>query len=128
MQKVIAYVTHGDELLVFEQSDFPEAGTQVPGGALENQELPAVGVMRGAAEETGLRICAPCARWERSQTRRRRGSKCCGTLSCRVGVQRALCRAVRRKARFPTNLLCHGFVRLARGVLSASRHGEAREP
>ena len=55
MQKVIAYITHGDELLVFEEPDFPEAGTQVPGGTLESQELPAAGVMREAAEETGLR-------------------------------------------------------------------------
>jgi 8-oxo-dGTP pyrophosphatase MutT (NUDIX family) len=54
MQKVIAYITHGDELLVFEQPEFPEAGTQVPGGTLESQELPAAGVMREATEETGL--------------------------------------------------------------------------
>ena len=44
MQKVIAYVTHGDDLLVFEQREFPDAGTQVLGGTLENRELPAVGV------------------------------------------------------------------------------------
>jgi len=55
MQKVIAYITHGEDLLVFEEPDFPEAGTQVPGGTLESQELPAAGVMREAAEETGLR-------------------------------------------------------------------------
>jgi ADP-ribose pyrophosphatase YjhB (NUDIX family) len=54
VQKVIAYITHGDELLVFEEPDFPEAGTQVPGGTLESQELPAAGVMREASEETGL--------------------------------------------------------------------------
>lgn len=54
MQKVIAYITHGDELLLFEEPDFPEAGTQVPGGTLESQELPAAGVMREASEETGL--------------------------------------------------------------------------
>src|SRR3954447_6051365 len=49
MQKGIAYITHGEELLVFEEPDFPEAGTQVPGGTLESQELPAAGVMREAA-------------------------------------------------------------------------------
>jgi 8-oxo-dGTP pyrophosphatase MutT (NUDIX family) len=54
VQKVIAYITHGEDLLVFEEPDFPEAGMQVPGGTLESQELPAAGVMREAAEETGL--------------------------------------------------------------------------
>lgn len=55
MQKAIAYITQGADLLVFEEPDFPEAGIQVPGGTLESQELPAAGVMREAAEETGLR-------------------------------------------------------------------------
>lgn len=34
IRKVFAYITHGDEIVVFEEPDFPEAGTQVPGGTL----------------------------------------------------------------------------------------------
>lgn len=54
VDKVCAYITHGDDLLVFEQPDFPEAGIQVPGGSVEAHERPADAVMRGAYEETGL--------------------------------------------------------------------------
>jgi 8-oxo-dGTP pyrophosphatase MutT (NUDIX family) len=54
VQKVIAYITHGDDILVFEEPDFPEVGTQVPGGTLEPDEAPVQGVLREAHEETGL--------------------------------------------------------------------------
>lgn len=54
IQKVFAYITHGDEIVVFEQPDFPEAGTQVPGGTLAVDETPSAGVLREAYEETGL--------------------------------------------------------------------------
>ena len=54
IRKVMAYITRGNELLIFRQPDFPEAGLQVPGGTLEPGEDPAAGVMREAIEETGL--------------------------------------------------------------------------
>lgn len=54
VQKVYAYITCRDQLLVFDHRDFPEAGTQVPGGTLEHGEAPAQGVLREAAEETSL--------------------------------------------------------------------------
>ncbi len=52
--KVYAYITRSDQLLVFRQVDFPEAGVQVPGGTLEPDELPEIAVLREALEETGL--------------------------------------------------------------------------
>jgi 8-oxo-dGTP diphosphatase len=54
-RKVYAYITHGHRLLIFSHVDAPEAGTQVPGGTLEEGEDPALGVLREAEEETGLR-------------------------------------------------------------------------
>jgi ADP-ribose pyrophosphatase YjhB (NUDIX family) len=54
VRKAFAYITHGDEIVVFEEPDFPEAGTQVPGGTLEPDEDPSEGVLREAFEETGL--------------------------------------------------------------------------
>lgn len=53
-EKVYAYITAGDRLLVFQHRDYPEAGIQVPGGTLESGEDPAAGVVREASEETGL--------------------------------------------------------------------------
>ncbi|MBI4551539.1 MAG: NUDIX domain-containing protein [Candidatus Latescibacteria bacterium] len=53
-QKVVAYITHEDRLLVFRHPAAPEAGIQVPAGTLHAGEPPAVGVMREALEETGL--------------------------------------------------------------------------
>jgi 8-oxo-dGTP diphosphatase len=52
--KVFAYITSGTCLLVFRHTDFPEAGLQVPAGTLEEDEHPDDGVLREAAEETGL--------------------------------------------------------------------------
>lgn len=57
--KVVAYVTRGRDLLVFTQAKFPEAGTQVPAGTLEQGEDPAVGVLREIQEETGLELSSP---------------------------------------------------------------------
>lgn len=51
-QKVYAFITRGTELLTF-----IEVGTefeQVPGGTLEPDEEPRLGVIREAEEETGL--------------------------------------------------------------------------
>jgi 8-oxo-dGTP pyrophosphatase MutT (NUDIX family) len=41
-------------LLVFEHRDFPEAGTQVPAGTVEDDEAPSDAVVREVQEETGL--------------------------------------------------------------------------
>ena len=53
VEKVVAYITKGDRLLVFRHVDL-DAGVQVPAGTLEPGEPPADGVMREAREETGL--------------------------------------------------------------------------
>lgn len=53
-RKVLAYITHDSCLLVFRQPDFPEAGIQVPGGSIEQDERPEDAVLREAFEETGL--------------------------------------------------------------------------
>jgi 8-oxo-dGTP pyrophosphatase MutT (NUDIX family) len=54
VNKVLAYITRGDELLVFRHRDFPEAGLQVPGGTVEEGELPHDAVLREVYEESGL--------------------------------------------------------------------------
>ncbi len=55
VDKVYAYITRADKLLVFKHVDFPEAGIQIPGGTMEAWETPEMAVMREAEEETGLR-------------------------------------------------------------------------
>lgn len=52
--KVVAYITHGDHLLVFAHPDAPEVGIQVPAGTVEEGEDPTKAVLREAIEETGL--------------------------------------------------------------------------
>jgi ADP-ribose pyrophosphatase YjhB (NUDIX family) len=54
VQKVVAYITLGERLLVFTHRDFPEAGVQVPAGTVEVEEPLDDAVLREAAEETGL--------------------------------------------------------------------------
>ena len=54
IEKVIAYITSGDRLLVFRHTQHPEAGIQVPAGTVEGGELPEEAVLREAHEETGL--------------------------------------------------------------------------
>lgn len=54
VRKVVAYITLGDRLLVFNHRDFPEAGVQVPAGTVEEGEDIARAVLREAEEETGL--------------------------------------------------------------------------
>ena len=53
-QKVFAYITHGQRLLVFRHPYAPEAGIQVPAGTIEANEAPEQAVLREAFEETGL--------------------------------------------------------------------------
>lgn len=53
-EKVIAYITHRDKLLVFSHPHHPEAGIQVPAGTVEAGESPQDAVLREAREETGL--------------------------------------------------------------------------
>ena len=53
-KKVVAYITRGDELLVFRHRDFPEAGVQVPAGTVKEGETLDAAVLREVHEETGL--------------------------------------------------------------------------
>lgn len=53
--RVVAYVTRGHELLVFEHRDMPDAGVQVPAGRLDAGESLHAGLARELTEETGIR-------------------------------------------------------------------------
>lgn len=52
--RVVAYITWENRLLVFEHTKFPEAGIQVPAGRPEEDETLEEAVMRETREETGL--------------------------------------------------------------------------
>ena len=52
--RVFTYITNCDHLLVFDHVDFPDAGTQIPGGTIEPGELPESAAIREAREETGI--------------------------------------------------------------------------
>jgi ADP-ribose pyrophosphatase YjhB (NUDIX family) len=54
IDKVFAYITHQNRLLIFRHTDFPEAGIQVPAGTVLTDEDHATAVLREAQEETGL--------------------------------------------------------------------------
>lgn len=54
--KAYVYLTCGEDLLVFEEPDFPEVGLQVPGGTLDPGESYLQGARREFAEETGLSL------------------------------------------------------------------------
>lgn len=56
VEKVLAYITRGDELLVFEHAGNPDAGIQVPAGTVEPGESLEKAVLREVQEETGLDI------------------------------------------------------------------------
>lgn len=53
-EKVVAYITWGDRLLILSHPGHPEAGIQVPTGTVEEGEPPGDAVLREAQEETGL--------------------------------------------------------------------------
>lgn len=57
-RKVLAYITKGQksnlEILVFKHRDHPEAGLQVPGGTVEEDELLVNAMYREIEEETGI--------------------------------------------------------------------------
>ena len=53
-RKAYAYITRGQQLLVFSHPDHPDAGIQVPKGTIGTDEHPELAVMREAEEETGL--------------------------------------------------------------------------
>src|SRR6266496_4334676 len=62
IRKAIAYVTRQGptgtrELLVFEHRDYPEAGTQIPAGTVNEWETPEHAVTREIEEESGLEGC-----------------------------------------------------------------------
>lgn len=56
VQKAFAYVTRGDDLLVFRHRDHPlnEVGVQVPAGTVRHGESPQEAAEREVQEETGL--------------------------------------------------------------------------
>jgi ADP-ribose pyrophosphatase YjhB (NUDIX family) len=53
-EKVVAYITDGNKLLVLSHPHHPEAGIQVPAGTVEEDESLEEAVLREAREETGL--------------------------------------------------------------------------
>jgi 8-oxo-dGTP pyrophosphatase MutT (NUDIX family) len=50
----MAYITNKGRLLVFRHLQSPDAGIQVPGGLIEDQETPSQAALREAREGTGL--------------------------------------------------------------------------
>ncbi len=54
VRKAYAYITRGQQLLVFSHPDHPGAGIQVPKGTIGPDEQPEKAVLREAEEETGL--------------------------------------------------------------------------
>jgi 8-oxo-dGTP pyrophosphatase MutT (NUDIX family) len=53
-KRVVAYVTRGRELLVFDHKGMPDVPTQVPAGRVEPDEDLEAGLVREVEEETGL--------------------------------------------------------------------------
>lgn len=49
-------IDDADRLLVFEHSDIPSAGVQVPAGTIERDEQPLTAALRELCEETGKQL------------------------------------------------------------------------
>lgn len=59
-EKVLVYVTRGDDLLVLAHpADHPDAGIQVPAGGVDPGESPEAATIRELFEETGLQTRLP---------------------------------------------------------------------
>jgi ADP-ribose pyrophosphatase YjhB (NUDIX family) len=59
-KRVVVYVERGEELLVFDHRDHPDAGTQVPAGGVHEGEALVDAVRREVREETGVELdCEP---------------------------------------------------------------------
>jgi 8-oxo-dGTP pyrophosphatase MutT (NUDIX family) len=58
IEKAVIYITQNDRLLVFRHTQFPEAGIQVPAGAVRAGEDPLESAYRETSEETGLPMSA----------------------------------------------------------------------
>ncbi len=54
VEKVLAYLVRGTDVLVFEHVGMPEAGIQVPAGTVEYGESAEAALLREVAEETGV--------------------------------------------------------------------------
>jgi 8-oxo-dGTP pyrophosphatase MutT (NUDIX family) len=55
-KRVVAYVTRGRELLVFDHRDQPDVPTQVPAGRVDPGESLEEGAVREVEEETGISV------------------------------------------------------------------------
>jgi 8-oxo-dGTP pyrophosphatase MutT (NUDIX family) len=55
-KRVVAYVTRGRELLVFDHRDLPDVPTQVPAGRVDHGESLEAGVLREVEEEAGIAV------------------------------------------------------------------------
>lgn len=58
VRKVVAYVVHEEQILVFTHDDVPieVTGVQVPAGSIADGEAPSDAAVREVWEETGLRV------------------------------------------------------------------------
>ena len=88
----------GTELLAFEHAGQPEAGLQVPGGAVEAGETPLAAVTREVLEESGL----PLEGWEAVATLEHEAVPGSGT----PGPQRWHCLAMTPSALLPDSWQC----------------------
>jgi 8-oxo-dGTP pyrophosphatase MutT (NUDIX family) len=59
-ERVVVYIERGNDLLVFDHRDHPDAGTQVPAGGVHEGEALVEAAIREVREETGVHLeCEP---------------------------------------------------------------------